>query len=333
MFGSPNGPTQPMPAVTRSGVTIAPCGRQGVAARAGHARRRPRLALLLASALAGCAQGGSLDPVDWWHRAEGGPIAETRPPPPNADAPYPTLASVPPKPPPPDRDAQRGVARALVSDRANSRYAESIDPIPPAPARPAAPQPVDADSQPNATLAAADAQPRPAPAPPPAAPAPASAAKPSPAPVAKPVAATPAVAAALPAMPDAPPPPPSLAGVAVPPVVPAPAPVASPPPPPPLPTPGAPATFAFAAGSAELPNTALPAIKLLARQRGAGTISVTGFGEAASTDPEAQAAALPLGLARARAVAAGLLAAGVPSAALRLGAAPQGSGAVAQISY
>jgi outer membrane protein OmpA-like peptidoglycan-associated protein len=94
---------------------------------------------------------------------------------------------------------------------------------------------------------------------------------------------------------------------------------------------GPPVPIPFAAGSAVLPADALPAIKLLARQRGASTIAVTGFGEAASNEPDAQAAALPLALNRARAVAARLMANGVPGAAIRIAADPQGSGAAARL--
>ena len=80
-----------------------------------------------------------------------------------------------------------------------------------------------------------------------------------------------------------------------------------------------------------LPADALPPIKLLAKRRGAASISVTGFGEATSTDPGAQSAALPLALDRARAVAAILMANGVPGSVIRISAEPQGSGAAARL--
>ena len=137
----------------------------------------------------------------------------------------------------------------------------------------------------------------------------------------------------MPVVPDAPPPAPSLAGVTIPAVTPSPAPIA-PPAPPALVVvkPGAPVAIPFLPGSAILPTDALAPIKMLARQRGAGSIAVTGFGEAVGTDPAAQAAALPLALSRARAVAASLLAAGVPSGSIRIAAEPQGTGAAAQIT-
>ncbi len=48
---------------------------------------------VVALGLAGCA-----GPVQLYHNAEGGAIAQTRQPPPGADLPYPTLADVPPEP-------------------------------------------------------------------------------------------------------------------------------------------------------------------------------------------------------------------------------------------
>src|SRR5262249_55134774 len=58
-----------------------------------------RLMPMALLALAGCS---SMDPVNWWHSLEGGRIAEERPPPPNADAPYPNLSEVPSRPTPTD---------------------------------------------------------------------------------------------------------------------------------------------------------------------------------------------------------------------------------------
>ena len=87
----------------------------------------------------------------------------------------------------------------------------------------------------------------------------------------------------------------------------------------------------FPPGSATLPIDSLAALKLLARQRGDATISVTGYGEAAGSDAKTQSAALPLAMARARAVATNLLAAGVPGAAIRINAEAQGNGAAARV--
>jgi outer membrane protein OmpA-like peptidoglycan-associated protein len=87
----------------------------------------------------------------------------------------------------------------------------------------------------------------------------------------------------------------------------------------------------FPPGSATLPVDSLAALKLLARQRGDRTISVTGYGEAAGSDATTQSTALPLAMARARAVATNLLAAGVPGSAIRINAEAQGNGAAARV--
>jgi outer membrane protein OmpA-like peptidoglycan-associated protein len=293
----------------------------------GRARRRvAALPAVLLPLLGGCAAPDSINPVDWWHDLEGGAIADARPPPPNVDAPYPKLSTVPPKPPPPDPAALQKAATALLSDRGAAQYAASVQPIPalPPPHRPAAaPAAAGDDSQPNAALQAANAPPAPA-APGAAAPAAAQAS-----------ASASGLAAPdpdLPNPPAAPPPPPVLAGVNVPAVTaPTPLPVAPPPTPKPPPPPGPPVGIAFPHGSGLLPEDALATLKSLAAQRGARAIAVTGFGEATSDDPAAQAAALPLALDRARAVAAALGAFGVPGSALRLVALPAGGGAVARV--
>src|SRR5882762_3418454 len=68
--------------------------------------------------------------------------------------------------------------------------------------------------------------------------------------------------------------------------------VPTPPPPtppvvtPPAPVvPGAPVTIAFAAGSATMPPEAVKALTSLAARRGVGSIAITGYGEATSSDP------------------------------------------------
>ncbi len=105
-----------------------------------------------------------------------------------------------------------------------------------------------------------------------------------------------------------------------------------PPTPPPLPAaPGAPVAIVFPSGSAVLPAQAQATLKALARRRGARAIAVTGFGEASGDTAGAQAAALPLALDRARAVAADLYALGVPAAAVHIAALPAGSGAAARL--
>lgn len=322
------------------GVTRATGGVQAPPAQAFHARARPNLpalAIFLAF-LGGCTAGAPPDPVDWWHNLQGGPIAQTRPPPPNANAPYPKLGSVPDKPMPPDKAVQAGVANSLIADRANAHYANEVVPLPAPPATPAAmpqkpPPPQTGGEAMNATLPAADAPPatKPPAAKPPAA-APSPHAPPLPVAPAKPSAPTQASATAaditLPVVPDAPPPPPALSGVTLPNGAPTPAPMA--PPPPPAKLAGMPAgtySIPFGIGSSILTTEALSALKTIAILRGSGSVAVTGFGDATSSEPAAQTAALALALARAHAVAADLTAHGVPAAAIRLDAAAQGNGA------
>jgi hypothetical protein len=296
------------------------------AARAAHASLSCMLALAFPVALGGCSAPGSLNPVDWWHELEGGAIAAARPPPPNADAPYPSLATVPPKPPPPDTASLRQVQSALVASRRDAQYAATVDPLPDmpaAPVRPAAAPPAApaGEGQPNAALQAASAPPTTPPRPPP-----------QTAPVVQSTAALSAPPAVAPEIPPAPPPPPRLPGVTIPQVTPPTTPPTAPPSPPaPSPPPGPPVAIGFFRGTAILPAEETVRLKTLARKRGGRTIAVTGFGEAASADPAVQAAALSLALDRARAVAAELMRDGVPAGAIRLLALAPGGGAMARL--
>lgn len=328
---------------------------KGVTGRVPPVQARPAPAahagiasLFLAVLLAGCSSGTSLNPVDWWHGLQAGPIADVRPPPPEADAPYPDIGSVPKRPPPADVASRSSILSGLVADRANARYTAAQSPIgtvpPPAvpPKRATAAQAADSDDTSGATLQAASAAPVVAPvAPPstitsprrasvgkvdqavPAASIPSSGAVPP---------AQPAATQPMPAIPGAPPPPPRLAGVAA---TTAPAPPAPKPPTPvaavaPL-VPGGPVSVAFEPGSAVLPPDTAAAIAQLAKTRGARNVAVTGFGDASATDSSSQSAALPLALARARAITSSLTVAGVPAAAVTLGAQALGHGGVAQI--
>jgi hypothetical protein len=72
-------------------------------------------------------------------------------------------------------------------------------------------------------------------------------------------------------------------------------------------------------------------LRALAARRGNGIIAVIGFGDAASNDPDAQSAALTLGLARAQAMAAVLTSAGVPASAVQVDAAATGRGGAARL--
>jgi outer membrane protein OmpA-like peptidoglycan-associated protein len=90
-------------------------------------------------------------------------------------------------------------------------------------------------------------------------------------------------------------------------------------------------TVTFLDGSAELPSFAAASLKQLAARRGKGIIAVTGYGDAASNAPDAQAAALTLGLSRAQAMAAALTSAGVPRSAVQVDATAIGRGGSARL--
>ena len=204
-----------------------------------------------------------------------------------------------------------------------------------APAAPTAPPPTAAHTTAHATAPAAAALSAPlapisgGPALPPKPPRP-----PTRAPVGA-VASTP-----LPAIPTAPPAPPVLAGAGASPAAASPAaaspasasPAAASVPPLPPASAGIPAdrvSIAFAPGASGLPPGAGSLLRALAARRGSRTIEALGHGAAVSADPAAQAMALKLGLARARAIAAGLRAAGVPATAIRLAADASGHGGAA----
>jgi outer membrane protein OmpA-like peptidoglycan-associated protein len=289
-----------------------------------------------------------MNPVNWWHRQQGGKIAEERPPPPGADQPYPAVGTVPPRPAPPDAEALKKLTDSLIADRTHAQHAAQEAPLadpsspgaspalfgvgtapPPPPASaavsPAATSPPaaaapSAPAEPpvaSASLAAANAPPAPPPAPAPRKPV-QSAALESPSAPAE--TARQAVAGPPPELPAAPPPrapdapPPPVAAVV--------------PPPMPPPAPGiSSASIVFVEGSAALSAPAADEVKSFAATRGKGTIVVTGYGDSASSDPAAQSAALGIGLARATAIADALKADGVPADAVRVNAEASGRGA------
>ncbi len=318
----------------------------------------------------GCSTLSSINPVNWWHRQEGGKIAQQRPAPPGADAPYPNLATVPAKPTPPDAEAMQKLTDSLIADRTNAQHAAQATPLtdpssptaspglfgvgtapPPGPAvASAAPTnakaPAGADAP--STSASAGAAPTasasmPAVNTPPAAPAsaprrpvqsaqlapqaatPDPAASPAPPPAQAPApAVVPAPAAVAPeVLPDLPAGPPGRPGAAGAP----PPPVAAPVPMPAQAAGVATATIVFVEGSTSLAAPGADEVKSFAGKRGNGVIVVTGFGDAASSDPTAQSAAVVLGLARAQAVADALKQAGVPGNAIRVSAEASGRGA------
>jgi outer membrane protein OmpA-like peptidoglycan-associated protein len=285
--------------------------------------------------VAGCSQDNEFAPATWWHQLEGGTIAQQRPPPPNVTAPYPSLGTVPTKPVTIDAATRGRIANALIADRANAEYTNSLAPLPAAqpsktaPAAPLASAP-SADSGMSASLAAASAPPPPAPR---RAPVAGVAATPLPAPgpsPATPAAGTADASAPMPPIPAAPPQVPSIGGVRA--TVPTPPPPTPPVVTPPAPVvPGAPVTIAFAAGSATMPPEGVKALTSLATRRGVGSIAITGYGEAPSSDPATQSAAMPLAWGRAESIARALLVAGVPSKSLRVTSQATGHGGVARI--
>jgi outer membrane protein OmpA-like peptidoglycan-associated protein len=93
---------------------------------------------------------------------------------------------------------------------------------------------------------------------------------------------------------------------------------------------GPPILLAFRPNSALLSPDGQTALKALAVARGDATIRVGGFGEQGAMP---DAAALTLGLRRARRIADALSAAGVPPQAITLTAAAAGSGGFAQLVY
>jgi outer membrane protein OmpA-like peptidoglycan-associated protein len=335
-----------------------------------------RGAALVAAAgwlLAGCSS--SINPVNWWHRQQGGKIAEERPPPPGADQPYPNIASVPPKPEVPNAEALKQLTDSLVADRTNAQHAAQAaplaDPSSPAaspslfgvgtapPPPPSSATPPSASARPgtpvaSASMPAVNAPPAP-PTPPAAAPrrpvqstpldaprdqtpvqstaAPAAAsASPSdaaalPSSVVQPRAAAPVPAVATPpassaAQPELPAGPPARPFAASRP----PAPTVMPEPMPP-PSSGQSATIVFVPGAATLSQPATEEVKAFAAKRGNLTVGVTGYGDATSSDPDAQSAALTLGLSRAQSILEALKAAGVPGTAVRVSAEASGRGA------
>jgi outer membrane protein OmpA-like peptidoglycan-associated protein len=322
--------------------------------------------------LAGCTTISSMNPVNWWHRQEGGAIAQQRPAPPGADQPYPNIASVPAKPTPPNAEEMKKLTDSLVADRTNAQHEAEAAPLadpsspsaspglfgigsapppPPPGAMPAGAAPPAKPGSPAASgtpamsasipaVNAPVAPPSPAPrksvqsaplAPLPATASP-SAASPSAAAPARtasagsPPAAQTAAAAPVgppPALPAAPPPRPAVAGPP-----PAPVPVSKP-----MPTPsgGTSATIVFLDKASDLSAPAANEVKAFAAKRGKGTISVIGYGDSTSSDPDAQSAAVNLGLSRAQSIVTVLRAAGVPDTAIRVSAEASGRGAALQV--
>jgi outer membrane protein OmpA-like peptidoglycan-associated protein len=90
---------------------------------------------------------------------------------------------------------------------------------------------------------------------------------------------------------------------------------------------GAAATIVFLTGASNLSAPAADEVKAFAARRGTGTIAITGYGDSVSSDPDAQSAAVNLGLSRAQSIVDALKAAGVPGNAIRVSAEASGRGA------
>jgi hypothetical protein len=87
------------------------------------------LGTFLLGSLSACSNSGSFSPIDWWHRQEGGKIADERPAPPGADQPYPNLNTVPGRPTPPNPDDLNKLTAALVADRTNAQHEAQATPM------------------------------------------------------------------------------------------------------------------------------------------------------------------------------------------------------------
>ena len=100
-----------------------------------------------------------------------------------------------------------------------------------------------------------------------------------------------------------------------------------------MPTPpsGNATTIVFLEKASNLTPPAADEVKAFAAKRGNGTISVVGYGDSASSDPDAQSAAVNLGLSRAQSIVDVLKAAGVPGNAIRVSAEASGRGAALQV--
>jgi outer membrane protein OmpA-like peptidoglycan-associated protein len=323
-------------------MVVSETGAQASCAKKPRQARVCGAAMLAAASwlLAGCSTFPSMNPINWWHRSEGGKIAEQRPAPPGADQPYPNISSVPSKPEAADAEALKRLTASLVADRTNAQHAAQAAPLADPSSPTASPDLFGVGSTPPPSAAAAPAASASMPAvtaPPPAASAPTPAPR-------KPVQSTPLEAPAAtfpaatsgsaavtpqaktepaapqPALPAGPPPRPGAAGPP-----PTPAVVAEPAP---VPSGGVTATIVFLEGTSNLSQPAADEVKSFAAKRGKATIGVTGYGDAASSDPAAQSVALNLGLSRAQSIVESLKAAGVPGDAIRISAEASGRGAL-----
>jgi outer membrane protein OmpA-like peptidoglycan-associated protein len=286
------------------------------------------------AALANIANGLIADRTNTQHANEAAPIAD-----PSLPSASPALfgkGTVPPPPPPAPPGTETASASLPAADAPPAPPSRAPPAAAPAPAPAKAPvaavqsaalPPPAADMTPPSPAAAPPAATTPAPA------TPAAAAPATNAPLAPPGASAQPTAAAAPSppLPTTPPPPPNLASSA--PAAAAPVAAAAPEQSaaPPAANAANTVNVTFVGGSAELPATAASTLKALASRRGSGIIAVTGYGDASSNDPDAQSAALTLGLSRAQAMAAALTSAGVPRSAVQVDAEAIGRGGAARL--
>ena len=287
--------------------------------------------------LAGCGGGSPLDtPVGWFHDLEGGEIAAQRPPPPGAGIAYPKLVTVPAKPALPNAAYRNSLREQLYAERDRTERVAAHTPIearqPPAPgkapARPAAGALASADGLAatpaggaapamQASLPTADA---PAAAPPAAAPA-----APADAPVF--LVGTPLDDPGAASIPTAPPPPATFEGLPAEPL-----PTPTPPTPPHLPAALRGTDILFLPGEAVLRQSQMTTLRTIVTDSHGKRLEITGLGEAVSDTPDGQAAAIDLGLRRAKAVADGFAALHVPPTSIHLASYAFGRGAEVKIA-
>ena len=125
-----------------------------------------QLCTLLGLMLAGCQTEPGQAVAKFWDRAWG-PANEGRPAPPNANAPFPNLGTVPPRPEIPDMAAREALANRLVQQREASREplgalpgaAPRLGPPPPALVSPLAGMAIPAPSIATPAMPAAPAGP------------------------------------------------------------------------------------------------------------------------------------------------------------------------------
>lgn len=243
--------------------------------------------ILLGGVLAGCGDK-PVGPESWWHSYEGGLIAQDRPPPPLATAPYPNFAGMPPRPKLLSEKQRDTQIAGLDEARNLSLAAAASAPLPVAAATAPKPAPQPSAQASTMTTPAATAVPPPA--------APAAAAPVvinNQAPVIADIDHPPALAAS-------PPPRVDLLGAA------------------PTAAAGEADDFkhlsvGFANGSSVLPPAALPGLIAFAQAHPGKIIALGGHGDPGMADDQG----LALGWTRAQTVAAALIAAGVPQSDLR----------------